>query len=835
MAKIRRLEIRGFRAFGGKPQTLRLRSPMAVVWGANSQGKTSLAEAIEFLLTGNTVRRELLASAKREFAQALRNAHLPAGEEVSVTADVEDADGRLHTVRRVLVRDYTGRDPCESQLIIDDLPAFDLRALGICLSQPPLEAPVLMPHALRYVVSAEPQQRTQYFKALLEVSDLEEVRTAIANSRQMLSPRPSDVEELFNRCISRIEFKSLLVPLQSGMPSKQVVEEAISGALGVILSECEPLLEGLEERLLLVDSLLADRRAATFPVDALTVGGDPTWQRPDNSIWEALEKFVEVRSTVDRETSRLVRLFEEALRIPEIAQAAAPVDCPVCGTPKALTPERVEAIRKQLQANSEFRSARNTAERARDRLLGLVRQVQREALQSCPPFLSWDDAERQRRAFGIERINELLGDQASKLVPPWQEAQNSLELRCEEAVRRASETEDQLAPLEPEKLDGEGLSTLRNQVSGVYDLLDQFLEARDRYREASEPVIGVLREEVDRRAETEGWQDLIELARRREELLNWLIERAAYERVRQDLDQAIEQIDEAKAQVLDDKFSALSQEIRRWWDLLRPHEPTSFDGIQRGGSGRRFIDLKAQLAAGSNASSGIALRDAVAVFSDSQLNALGLAAFLARSVREGAGFVVLDDPVPASDKEHRAFFIGRVLDELVKSGIQVILLTHDERMWKDVQESYDHLTLDTFVVTLTAPCEGAMVTSESDTLNSLLARATQYIGNPNRDTRKIGALKLREAAERFCKLMLVNERKSRGDHTAQVSEYDGKNLGYLVPKVYPLLTKDPSHLGKLRVIAQRLNPGPHDDDTPSSADLQQCHGDLEYLLKEYRP
>jgi len=68
MPQIKRLQIKGFRAFGSQPQVLEFRGPMAVVSGPNSQGKTSLAEAIEFLLTGKTVRRELLASAKREFA-----------------------------------------------------------------------------------------------------------------------------------------------------------------------------------------------------------------------------------------------------------------------------------------------------------------------------------------------------------------------------------------------------------------------------------------------------------------------------------------------------------------------------------------------------------------------------------------------------------------------------------------------------------------------------------------------------------------------------------------------------------------------------------------------
>src|SRR3546814_8457230 len=68
--RISKLEIQGFRAFGRSAQTLNLPSALAAVWGPNSQGKTSLAEAVEFLLTGQIVRRTLMASSQDEFARS---------------------------------------------------------------------------------------------------------------------------------------------------------------------------------------------------------------------------------------------------------------------------------------------------------------------------------------------------------------------------------------------------------------------------------------------------------------------------------------------------------------------------------------------------------------------------------------------------------------------------------------------------------------------------------------------------------------------------------------------------------------------------------------------
>jgi recombinational DNA repair ATPase RecF len=68
--------IQGFRSFGKARQVIDPAPSISVLWGGNSQGKTTFAEAVEFLLTGQIARRELSASAKDEFAEALRNAHI---------------------------------------------------------------------------------------------------------------------------------------------------------------------------------------------------------------------------------------------------------------------------------------------------------------------------------------------------------------------------------------------------------------------------------------------------------------------------------------------------------------------------------------------------------------------------------------------------------------------------------------------------------------------------------------------------------------------------------------------------------------------------------------
>ena len=95
--------MQGFRAFGKNPQKLDFTSSLAVVWAPNSQGKTSLAEAFEFLLTGTTVRCDLLASSQDEFANSLRNAPVPKSHPVYVQAQIAGGAGEFQRVVRLVV------------------------------------------------------------------------------------------------------------------------------------------------------------------------------------------------------------------------------------------------------------------------------------------------------------------------------------------------------------------------------------------------------------------------------------------------------------------------------------------------------------------------------------------------------------------------------------------------------------------------------------------------------------------------------------------------------------------------------------------------------------
>jgi hypothetical protein len=203
---------------------------------------------------------------------------------------------------------------------------------------------------------------------------------------------------------------------------------------------------------------------------------------------------------------------------------------------------------------------------------------------------------------------------------------------------------------------------------------DVFAVTLKEYDPLEKAVSVALKTIIDAESKTAGWQELIDLARDQANLRAALIESSASEQLAKEIQQALKQIDKGNEKVLDKKFEELSDGVQTWWDLLRPDDHSFFSGVMPRPNARRTIDFKAGLSLASDRSNP-KVRDVIAVFSQSQLHCLGLSLFLARTTKEGAGFIVLDDPILSSDEDYRKYFNVRVIEKLADAGIQTVVIT----------------------------------------------------------------------------------------------------------------------------------------------------------------
>ena len=326
-ARLVALEIRGFRAFGTEPRTLDLDAGLVVIHAGNSQGKTSLAEAIEFLISGRSSRRELLGGAKAEYNDSLRNAHLADSDtDVYVQAVVRDAAGNTHQVRRELVVDFGQGTECESRLLIDGAEAADLAGIGLALADPPVRAPVLLQHILRHVLSTEPKQRVGYFKALLSLTDSDSFRERVRAARgRVEAERPGAALQRVGAltatpaasagaAIGALTKKPLATDA-----ARAAVDKALRAAGGAILADAEgvePVFETVDDLAVALGEALDAQRERAFPLSAFAVTELPE----EHPVGPDLEPYATALAEFDQHTARLTPVLDALLGIEEYSQ-----------------------------------------------------------------------------------------------------------------------------------------------------------------------------------------------------------------------------------------------------------------------------------------------------------------------------------------------------------------------------------------------------------------------------------------------------------------------------------------------------------------------------------
>lgn len=586
------------------------------------------------------------------------------------------------------------------------------------------------------------------------------------------------------------------------------------------------------ERLTAVGELLAEIRTKTFPVRGFERKPLAGWNPPADITWTQLQTYIEEKDKVDEETRRLMALFSEALKLPAVAEIGDAADCPLCGTESALTLERVELIRRHAADTKEYKAAETAAKTALSQLLASATSLAEAQTAALPAFLKVEASKRRQKGFTVGRIRQLLGEDTTirawlAWVPPVLRTGTALQRRAEAALALVEKQTSEMATA----LDPAGL---RVGFIELDRLRTAYAAALDAYDGPSKALATALNQVLDAQSDTAGWQDFLDIAANAAGLRSLLIERLARTTVAKELETTIKQIEVAKEKVLEDKFSEHSQAIQAWWERLRPDEATFFSAVQPRKGAKRTIDFKAGLSASADRTTP-KLRDVIAVFSQSQLHCLGLALFLARAEHEETGFIVLDDPVLSSDEDYRVHFNSTVLTAILDLPMQVIVLTQDHNTWEELETRYRHLGISTAQLYIETPAEGTIIENTSDALSAKLNRAKSLARGGHPDIRKECGLQLRDAGELFCKEMLVNDRQRKGDPTASLTNYDGKTMEWLLPRVEPLLDRDASHPGKFTVFKDTVNDACHDNVPPGTQAMVQAHGELASLVNIYSP
>ena len=174
------------------------------------------------------------------------------------------------------------------------------------------------------------------------------------------------------------------------------------------------------------------------------------------------------------------------------------------------------------------------------------------------------------------------------------------------------------------------------------------------------------------------------IARKRDELILDFQWETAKNKSREELEFCREWLNAARQKYLESRRKEFNDGMTGIWSRLRKDSYSAFSELvipdPRGRGQKARFKVKAKLSSNSETQE----VDALSVLSESQINAIGIAAFVTRSKLLGHKVLVFDDPVQSMDEDHFRSFAGDVLSYLCDNGFQVIVLTHNDDFARDV-------------------------------------------------------------------------------------------------------------------------------------------------------
>ena len=315
--------VTGFRGIGPTCKLdLRPGPGLTLVVGRNGSGKSSIAEALEFALTGDSLR---WAGKSLEWKNGWRNLH--AQDDPAITVELRvDGEGKLRTVR---VKWSSAK--LESAKTAVTVPGHGRQTLGSLGWNDAVRTfrPFLPYKELSTISEGRPIDR---YNALAPMLGMEALQSPIENLRQArlsAERQRTDAEE----------HVSQVTDLLRGSPDERAgaAMGALSGAWD--LDKIEALVTG-------ADTAVAQREGLLAALEQLPAPDLDRIADAANDLRSAAERQEALRGSDTERAERLAGLLQAAV---EMHEQHGDADCPVCGRDNGLHSERVADLRGEVE------------------------------------------------------------------------------------------------------------------------------------------------------------------------------------------------------------------------------------------------------------------------------------------------------------------------------------------------------------------------------------------------------------------------------------------------------------------------------------------------------
>lgn len=803
------LTIRNFRGFGSTAQPIDFDGALLLFFGPNGFGKTSLAEAIEWLFYGTTKRRSLGDGySKAEYSNCFANVH--GGTPTEVAATVEIASSRVVLSRRL--------GPNETSETFVDGAAAPFSSVNVS----PIEAfyPVVAQHGLQTFVHSKPKDRRDAICAAFGLDELTALKNSLDSARtsfQRTPPRAVTLarQELAANAPTLAQIAETretarrwqLSPLQLQISDDtEALVEAANGLTGGSATTVADALTQLREK-----RALASRSVFDAGKIALNAGSLPASEAALEAVSQSM---TEVERAIAAVAAAMASTYKTAfLELWKKGLELSPSgdECPMCEE-DTLTAERRADLVKRLADNAEriqkheaLVLAVNAAKARIAHYQGLVKELGVEGIQTAeveqltrlfsatpealPPFLE------ELEAFTIARKSALELVDTTKTFVETCTSQLEIPEKVTEVVAESARIKDAIA----------------NMAAPTRDAFQRYKGAWDDF----EPKLSALisSDEIIARIDAVG-KSLGKEAQMR------LLDR--YEKILEET-QALIRVVEGEMQTRQNALlTTRGAEVKALYDRLNRGADVVFEGMEPGNESMKL-----------NATSFGTRMSAAANLSECQLNCLGLAMWLMRATTPSSpfGFVLLDDPVQSMDDDHTEAFLADIVPHLLDDhGKQVIVLSHVKRITDRLRELHSARAFKLYHYDSYG--RGGPTITEQVALQKLLTEI-KGAARGNEENREYAVDRIRVLTERFIRELHLKVMNA----PAPSPLYDRATASQLLPLFQTITGTTPDELRGLRDTVQFSDPAHHTQvgySTPTHPNIQPHIDRLETLMKKYR-
>ena len=683
------LTIDGFRGFRDTA-TLDFDASAVLISGPNGTGKTSIFDAIQWLLVGDVARlsshklrrnEEYLANVYKGTAPATVEGHFRlAGGTLRARRTGNSNGSNLEVEMGGETRgDAEAAQLLQNSLVNDDLTLSEVLSTNGLLQQDDLRQLLRTKPEMRYrqllrLLGLEvlemfdryaSTRRDTSRKTTRSVRDtLERLRAEAETMRERLETARLQVQLQGSQGVDTSNLTTVLRSLEDLFESTATPETAEQlAALGASLRSSRTQLQRVYGQLSsLPEELMPDPAAALSVVSTQLFDAQLAVERErqrQSDAQRALRSAISVQDAVSR-------LAAAAIPLLPVDQDTSP--CPVCQT--EISPRQVAA---ELEVRASTASAQIAAQALVDGSDEAVRSAERslQELQMQEGLLRSQGTERQR---SIEAVRQALGaldnwrtslpssfvTVAPAIVSTINSGTVPLDVAGQDAEISGVSTFESWMQVRTEVL--ATLGTLMNGLDAVADAADTAAAAATASklatdRSAALPRQQALYDELESRLQQE--ERLYDEARRAETAATALAQSATA----------------ASTEIFRERFAALEPLINDIYARLDPHPAFTRLDIRvetyrlRGTATPNVVDVDEDIDA-----------NPMIVFSSAQANIVVLAAFLAigwAAGDRGLPFVLLDDPLQALDDVNVLGFAD--LARRFRRQRQLVLATHEER------------------------------------------------------------------------------------------------------------------------------------------------------------